>query len=151
MPSRLCGDSASIDEPGVPLSRYNASKGSANPLAPGIEYVDGETDVLAFVTLRAQHQGPRGHVHGGWIATLFDDVLGHAAERVDARVLTGLLTVTYRLPVPLERCLELRTRVDAVGGRKITASGTLALAEKPDALLAEAVGTFVVPRDRTVG
>ncbi|MEM9033279.1 MAG: PaaI family thioesterase [Actinomycetota bacterium] len=114
--------------------------GLANPLAPPLAMrVDGEV-VHGTGTFGAAYEGPPGHVHGGYIAAAFDELLGMAQSLTGNPGMTGTLTVRYRTPTPLHEELRLVGMVDEVDGRKIFTSGRMYAGDR---LTAEADGVFV--------
>jgi acyl-coenzyme A thioesterase PaaI-like protein len=130
--------------------------GLANPVAPPLVVTDiragglGEGEerptVEATVRMAWSYEGPPASVHGGWVAALFDDVLGLAQGLTGNPGFTGTLTIKYRSPTPLDTDLDFRAWVDRVEGRKIFALGTC---HAGDVLCAEAEGIFIsVPPER---
>jgi hypothetical protein len=114
--------------------------GQANPLAPPIRlWVDGER-VRGTATFGWAYQGPPAHLHGGFVAALFDEALGMAQSLSGNPGMTGTLTVRYRRPTPLYRELTIEAWVDRVEGRKIFTSSRL---HCEGTLLAEAEGIFI--------
>jgi acyl-coenzyme A thioesterase PaaI-like protein len=93
------------------------------------------------VTFGPAYEGPPGHVHGGYVCAMFDELLGFAQL---SGGFTGTLTIVFRRPTPLNRRLLLRAWVDRVEGRKRFIRGT---AHAGDALLTEAEGIFIAPRE----
>ncbi|KAM3873320.1 acyl-coenzyme A thioesterase THEM4 [Diretmus argenteus] len=63
-------------------------------------------------------EGPPGHVHGGAIATMIDDVAGTLAYQ-SSHVMTANLNINYRSPIPLGSTVLLHCSVDKKEGRKI--------------------------------
>ncbi len=95
---------------------------------------------VARVTCPADFDGGPEVAHGGWIAGVFDDVLGRFLSHGDVKSVTATLSVSFLMPVPVERPLILRTRIVSREGRKITMSGTLRLeGETQDRATAEGV------------
>jgi acyl-coenzyme A thioesterase PaaI-like protein len=139
---------ALLDDPRpVPEHRHGERSsifGQSNPISPplvvAIEDGDDGPVVVGRVTFGQPYEGPPGHVHGGWIAAVFDEVLGLAQAITDSPGMTGRLTVRYRAPTPLHTELVLRGRVTGVQGRKIHTEATL---HAGDVLCAEADGLFV--------
>lgn len=122
---------------------YNPVVGTANPLAPPLSIrVLEDRSVLGDVTMRPIHEGPPGAVHGGWVASLLDQLLGHANAAAGVIGMTGELTVTYRRPTPHSVPLTLRARTDTVEGRRVTASGEIVA---DGVVTAQARGLFVQP------
>lgn len=118
--------------------------GRANPLAPPLHLqVDPETvppAVVGTVCFGPQYEGPPGHVHGGYLAAAFDELLGMAQSLGGRPGMTGTLTVRYRSPTPLQVELALRGWVERVDGRKIFTRGTI---HADGRLLAEADAIFI--------
>lgn len=114
--------------------------GLSNPMSPPISLrVDGET-VRGTATFGAAYEGPPGHVHGGFVAAAFDEVLGFAQSLAGNPGMTGTLTVRYRKPTPLHVELRFEARVLRVEGRKIFTEGRVYAGET---LTAEAEGLFI--------
>lgn len=114
--------------------------GLSNPLSPPmtLEAVDGR--IRGSVVFGAAYEGPPGHVHGGFVAAAFDEVLGFAQSLTGNPGMTAGLTVRYRRPTPLRTGLTFDAGVDRVEGRKIFASGRLLAGET---VTAEAEAVFV--------
>ncbi len=120
---------------------YSPLIGLSNPLAPPIVLkVDENKAVHGSVRFGAAYEGPPGHVHGGFVAAAFDEVLGFVQSTTGQPGMTGTLTIRYRKPTPLDTDLRFEATVQRVEGRKIFAEGRLYLAEL---LLAEAEGLFI--------
>jgi len=118
--------------------------GLANPLAPPISIsVTGNRSALGEVTFASAYEGPPGHVHGGFIAAAFDEVLGFVQSLSGAPGMTGTLTVRYRKPTPLHTPLRFEARYLRTEGRKVHTEAHL-FAE--GVLLAEAEGLFISMR-----
>jgi acyl-coenzyme A thioesterase PaaI-like protein len=123
---------------------HSPLSGRSNPLAPPIiaEFVDGPAGpyVTGSVTFGAAYEGPPGHVHGGLVAAMFDELLGFAQL---SSGFTGRLTVHYRRPTPLHQQLQIKAWPEREDGRKRIIKGTCHLGET---LLSEAEGLFIAPR-----
>ena len=141
LPARL-GDGA-ISEAGLAPHdhlRHSPLAGTSNPVAPPmwLEKTDGVT--LGGVRFGAAYEGPPGHVHGGFVAAMFDELLGRSQPSAG---FTAWLTTTFRKPTPMFRDLTLRAWVESEDGRKRVIKGTCHLG---DVLLTEAEGLFIAPR-----
>ncbi len=114
--------------------------GSENPLAPPVdlEIVDGR--VFGNVTFRAPYEGPPGYVHGGVLASVFDELLGIANITGESPGMTAKLTVRYRRPTALHRPAEFEAWHERRQGRRLVAHATLRVDGE---LTAEAEGLFV--------
>jgi hypothetical protein len=126
--------------------RHSPLSGTSNPLAPPLRMWTVETDehghprTQGAVTFGAAYEGPPAHVHGGYLAAMFDELLGRSQGQPG---FTAYLTVSYRRPTPLFRELDLRAWVDSVDGRTRIIKGSCHL---DGVLLTEAEGLFVSPR-----
>jgi acyl-coenzyme A thioesterase PaaI-like protein len=125
--------------------RFSPVSGVNNPIAPPLVMrvveTDGEQHIEGEITFGPAYEGPPGHCHGGWIAAIFDELLGFVQM---APGFTAYLKVDYRAPTPLNRELTLRGWIDHIDGRKRLIRGTCSL---DGVLLAEAEGLFIAPRD----
>ncbi|MEE2702768.1 MAG: PaaI family thioesterase [Myxococcota bacterium] len=120
--------------------------GLSNPLSPPVELWTDENRAFGRVRFGSAYEGPPGHVHGGFIAAAFDEVLGYAQSLAENPGMTGRLTVHYRSPTPLELELRFEAWVERVEGRKTITRGELYAGEL---LCAEAEGLFVaIDRER---
>lgn len=128
------------------FGEHSPLSGRCNPLAPPlvmefVENEDGSVHVRGEVSFGAAYEGPPGHVHGGLVAAMFDELLGYAQL---SSGFTGTLTVRYRKPTPLHKLLTVEAWPDRVDGRKRVIKGTC---HYGDTLLSEAEGLFIAPRD----
>jgi acyl-coenzyme A thioesterase PaaI-like protein len=122
---------------------YSPVIGAANPIAPPLvvrKLDDGS--VVGECTMQPIHEGPPGVVHGGWVATLLDQLLGHANAAAGVGGFTAELTVRYRRPTPYGVPLLVRARTDSVEGRRVHASGEIVA---DGVVTAEATGLFLMP------
>lgn len=120
---------------------FSPQIGPYNALAPPIhvEVVDGV--VRGWGNLDSAYEGPPGCVHGGMIASLFDEILGVANIAAGVGAMTGTLTIKYRSPTPLRTDLTFAARHLGVDGRKVRAEGTIHAGHR---LCAEAEGIFIL-------
>jgi len=135
---------------------YSPMIGQSNPLAPPLELVAEDDVVRGRARFGTAYEGPPGHVHGGFIAAAFDEVLGMTQSLTGSPGMTGTLTVRYRRPTPLYTELRFEGRVERVEGRKIFTTGRLLSCQAgqgagTETLCAEAEGLFIsVDRERFV-
>lgn len=124
--------------------------GLMNPLAPPmsarLDPDDGEWgSVHCTVTFTEPFEGPPGHVHGGFLAGVFDEILGQAQSLSGRPGMTGKLSISYRAPTPLFAELQLRGWIERIEGRKIFTHATL---HNGATLCCEADGLFIsMPED----
>jgi hypothetical protein len=126
--------------------------GEASPLSPRFDWqvTDGDDEatagkvvVIGRGVFGAAYEGPPSFVHGGWVACLFDEMLGIANIESGQPGMTARLIVHYRRPTPLFRELRVRAWVDRIEGRRIMSRAEVYDGET---LTAEAEGLFVQPR-----
>lgn len=128
---------------GALLERSGIS-GRCNPLAAPVQWHMDESDVLrGWATYSPAYEGPLGHVHGGFVAAAFDDLLGSAQMKSGKAGYTGTLTVRMVKPTPLQRRIDYAAGVERVDGRKIHVWGT---SECEGERLGEAQIVFVAPK-----
>jgi len=126
---------------------FSPQIGLFNPLAPPMRvWIDDDGSVHGAVNLDAAYEGPPGCVHGGIIASLFDEILGVANITAEVGAMTGTLTIKYRSPTPLKTDLTLRSHVVSVEGRKVRTEGTI---HAGDRLCAECEGIFIIVNHET--
>ena len=132
----LAPDDRSLFERSPLSGRSNAM---AAPLV--LEFVGDQTHGRA--TYGEAFEGPPGLVHGGYVISAFDDLLGVAQAASGIAGLTGTLSVRLHGGTPLHQEIRYEAGVGSVSGRKVIAWGRSYLGEQ---LLAEAEGIFIEPR-----
>jgi acyl-coenzyme A thioesterase PaaI-like protein len=135
---------------GVPhgFTSHSPVTGPLNAIASVVSLSSSDSEVVAEVVYGDAYEGPPGHLHGGFVAAIFDEVLGFAQALSGAPGMTGKLEITYRSPTPLHTTLRVVGRFDRVEGRKIFTSGTI---HAGDRLCAEARGLFISVRPERFG
>jgi len=128
---------------GALLERSGIS-GRSNPLAAPVQWAPDGDVLRGWATYSPAYEGPQGHVHGGFVAAAFDDLLGCAQMTSGRAGYTGTLTVRMVRPTPLRRRIDYAAAVERVEGRKIHVRGT---SECDGERLGEAEIVFVAPRD----
>ncbi len=114
--------------------------GRSHPFAPPLiverrgEMFHGEA------TLGPAYEGSRNNVHGGYIAALFDVMLGHAASLAGKLIATGTMTIRYKAPVTISTPLRAESELVDVEGRKVRATARILIGES---VSAEADGVFI--------
>jgi hypothetical protein len=125
---------------------HSPVSGANNPIAPPLRMrvvgdPDGEHHIEGDIVFGAAYEGPPGHCHGGWVAAMFDELLGFVQLKPG---FTAYLKVDYRAPTPLNQELALRGWIESIEGRKRLIRGTCHLGDR---LLSEAEGLFIAPKD----
>lgn len=119
--------------------------GRANPLSPPMRLQEIDRKVHGRVVFGSAYEGPPGCVHGGYVAGVFDELLGATQSLSGQPGMTGTLTIKYRSPTPLHTELHLVGEFTGTERRKIFTTGQL-FAVSPDGderLCAEAEAIFV--------
>ena len=120
---------------------YGAMNPLSMPMAMKKDESFGEFGAISgTATFTEPYEGPPGHVHGGYIAASFDEVLGMTQSLTGRPGMTGTLTIKYRAPTPLHQEIVYRGWVDRIEGRKIFTKGTSHIGET---LCAEAEAVFL--------
>lgn len=130
---------------------FSPVSGRSNPMAPPValrvrkgpprEGIASDYHITGSATFGPAYEGPPGHVHGGLIAAMFDELLGFAQLSPG---FTAYLHVNYRRPTPLNSDLELVAWVESVERRKRIVKGECYAGGE---LLTDAEGLFIAPRD----
>ena len=98
--------------------------------------------------LDRMHEGPPGHIHGGIIATLFDEAMSKLNRPLNVLAMTRHMEVDYLKPAPLyqplvlvARHLSRATKPDGTPDRKLFHQAEL---QRPDGtVLARSKGLFI--------
>lgn len=93
-----------------------------------------------------EREGSRGVAHGGWIADIFDEVLGRLLVLTDRFAVTGELRVAFHRPVRIARPLEITVQEVESPDHRLRVTGEMRM-QGSDLVLASAEAHFV-PRDR---
>jgi hypothetical protein len=118
-----------------------SGRGNAMAAPLVLEFVGDKT--FGHATYGEAFEGPPGLVHGGYVISAFDDLLGVAQAASGIAGFTGTLSVKLLGGTPLHREIRYEAGVQEVSGRKVIAYGRSYLG---DQLLAEATGIFIEPR-----
>jgi len=129
--------------PGAPtndvLWETHAAFGRSNPLAPPVEAEEHPGRVEGTVTFGPAWEGGPGFVYGGFVASVFDGMLGRAALSAGHLAVTRTLTVSFLRPTPLGAPLRLSSTAGDVEGRNVAVSCDM---WSGDTLTAEARAVF---------
>jgi acyl-coenzyme A thioesterase PaaI-like protein len=116
--------------------------GFANIAAPPISLTVVDDHVEASANFGVVYEGPPGHLHGGWIAAVFDEVFGLVQSLTGKPGMTGRLEISYKRPTPLGVRIDFFGYIERVEGRKIYTVGHSVNADTGETL-AEGKGLFI--------
>jgi acyl-coenzyme A thioesterase PaaI-like protein len=133
------------DDPNAMIA-FSPVTGRYSPLSPPIEIAletgpDGKPRVVGRVTFGEAYEGPPDSVHGGIIASSYDQMLAFACMANGAGGPTATLDVKFRKLTPLRVPLRFEAWVDRIEGRKVFARGTCQGADGE--VVSESEGLFV--------
>lgn len=126
------------------LLERSGISGRSNPLAPPVQWSVTDEGTSGWAVYSPAYEGPIGHVHGGFVAAAFDDLMGAAQVASGSAGYTGTLTVKMLRPTPLGKRIEYEAGVDCVDGRKIWVWATSSCEGER---LAECTIVFIAPKD----
>lgn len=122
--------------------------GASNPWGLHLRFfAEPDGAVHAHWTPVVNHQGYEGMVHGGIIATVFDEVMAWAITNAGIWAVTGRLNTAFRKPVEIGVPTIARAEIVSIQSRTVDVRAEIRRAAD-GLLLAEATGTFVrVPKE----
>ena len=112
-------------------------------LGLGSEWLRPDGSVESRLICGRENEGGPDVAHGGWTASIFDEVTGHVPMLHGVLAVTGRLDITYVKPVPVERELCSRAWPAEIGPTKWLVAGELRLAST-GALLGSAEAVMVL-------
>jgi acyl-coenzyme A thioesterase PaaI-like protein len=92
-----------------------------NPVAPPLQVSFDGRSVTGTVAMGVEFTGPPAYVHGGFVATVLDHVLGIYLSYVRRPSFTSSLAVQYLAPTPLDVTLELEATHSLIDGSRTQA------------------------------
>lgn len=121
----------------------NALGGWSNPLSPGLNMWIQDDRAYGTVNCGWAYEGPPGHIHGGYVAAIFDQFMGMAQIIGKQPGMTGQLSVRYLRPTPLKTDLNLEARLLSQEGRKTVVFGEM---RNGDEITATCEALFIRPK-----
>lgn len=110
-------------------------------------YHEGDGETIMQFTARGFAEGPPGHCHGGFIATLLDECMGGGAWWSGYVVLAADLQIRFRKSVPLNQEHYVVSTCNRVERRRVYTKGKIIDAKGNS--YATGTGVFIrVPRER---
>lgn len=83
---------------------------------------DGD-EAVTTVTLGPAHEGAPDRSHGGFVAAIFDDLLGFLLMLRGSIAFTAYLKVNYLAGTPIGEPIEFRARIERAEGKKLFLGG----------------------------
>lgn len=123
--------------------------GPLNPVASPLllHYNEAKQEVYGTVSCNNIYEGPMQCIHGGVIASFYDQLLAMLSSSLGIPSFTAYLHIDYKKPTPLYQTLHLRAWVDKIEGRKITIKGECTL---DDDILTCAEGLFIQQKNTSL-
>ena len=81
--------------------------GRSHPCSPELRWQEASNRITGTVRFSQAFEGPPGHVHGGWVASVLDHLMGMTHVRTGYPGMTGGLSVRYLKPTPLNQVIEV--------------------------------------------
>ena len=119
-------DSVTRDGEVMDLFRDSVVSGRTNPMGIGLSVRREGDAAIGQTVLGPAFEGAPRRAHGGVVAAILDEVMGHVLPIVGAVAYTANLSIDYVNPTPLGAPLTFTARLRDRAGRKlwIEASGT---------------------------
>jgi acyl-coenzyme A thioesterase PaaI-like protein len=111
------------------------------------EALAADESVRSDLACPVDHEGGPDVAHGGWTASVLDEMSGHALLLRDEFAVTGTLTVKFVKPVPIGRRLIGRAWIAEREGRRVHVSAELRLRDTNDLLATSAAVMIRRPGD----
>lgn len=128
----LAGDAgwASFDAPALVGGSLRFVSGEPEGNRYRVKYYrNQEQQLRARIWFGPETEGPPGHVHGGAMAAVLDEVLGLAAWAAGYPIVVGNLNVSFRQLLPLEQVVTVESDIVSAAGRKIMVYGRICQGE----------------------
>lgn len=105
-----------------------------------------ESEGMIVLHLGRSLCGHDGIIHGGLLATVFDETLArNALMNIPTHIgVTANLNINYRSPCMADQFVVVKTRLDQKKGRKVVVSGSMETLDGE--LIADAKAIFVEPK-----
>lgn len=100
-----------------------AVSGVGHPYAVPLRVFRQGDRAVTDVTLELGFQGAPGMAHGGFVAAIFDDLLGYLMMLQGTIAFTAYLTVNYKIGTPIGEPLRFEAWIDRVEGKKLFLAG----------------------------
>jgi len=102
--------------------------------------LNADKSFAAHFTLTPKVEGPKGHSHGGFLATIMDEIMGGVCWYNGLPVLAAKLSVRYRKSVPLAGNYTCTAKIDRLETKRAMVAARI---YQDDTTFCEATGVFV--------
>ena len=116
--------------------------GPANPIGLHLQFLVSADTVRTTFVPRVEHQGYPGHMHGGLISTILDDVMANFLYLRGLPVVTARMEVKFKAPVGVGRPVTASARLSEERGGRLFEMASL-LEDENGKVLAEGRATFM--------
>lgn len=119
--------------------------GDKNPSGLNLRFFSDGRITRTRYTPSTHHEGYKGIVHGGIVATIMDEVMIKAILALDIRSVTASMEFKFRAPAIVGEELHFEGEIISQKGRVIKTAGSAKT--KDGRVIAEATAVYVRPSD----
>ena len=112
--------------------------GRSHPCSPELRWQEASNRITGTVKFSQAFEGPPGHVHGGWVASVLDHLMGMTHVRTGHPGMTGGLSVRYLKPTPLNQVIEVSAQATELDDKRTEVKAEMRFGETTTAT-AEAI------------
>lgn len=112
--------------------------GRSHPCSPELRWQEASNRITGTVKFNQAFEGPPGHVHGGWVASVLDHLMGMTHVRTGHPGMTGGLSVRYLKPTPLNQVIEVSAQATELDDKRTEVKAEMRFGETTTAT-AEAI------------
>ena len=112
--------------------------GRSHPCSPELRWQEASNRITGTVKFSQAFEGPPGHVHGGWVASVLDHLMGMTHVRTGHPGMTGGLSVRYLKPTPLNQRIEVSAQATELDDKRTEVKAEMRFGETTTAT-AEAI------------
>ncbi|MBI4285629.1 MAG: PaaI family thioesterase [Chloroflexi bacterium] len=131
------------------FSRQCFGCGEENPVGLRLAFQHDGTTARAEFTPSDLWQGWAGVVHGGIIACLLDEAMGHAAAHGGIHCVTAKMEALFRNPAPVDETLIITGSVTRRGQRALETVARICL--RDGTIVAEGTGIMYILKSKDNG
>ena len=112
--------------------------GRSHPCSPELRWQEASNRITGTVKFSQAFEGPPGHVHGGWVASVLDHLMGMTHVRTGHPGMTGGLSVRYLKPTPLNQRIGVSAQATELDDKRTEVNAEMRFGETTTAT-AEAI------------